>query len=284
VSYRNKVVLVSDIAGYSIRSPAAQAIAQERLLDVMTFACRHARVFGVPARNRQDRGDGRLYALPSRADEALMIPRLILGLRHGLYLANLGDTSSERLRIRVAMARGQVAPGALGFLGQPPITVGRLVDAPQTKAALAAKDDADLVVIVPDELYQDVLKLDFPGVPSAAFTSVLIAAKEYRGTAWIHVPPAGPVLPSEPGDALWAAVLGGGAAAVVIALPPSEPGDEDAEEVDWDELSQALWGASEWADPGDGQPAEDDDDDQHPAEHEHEHVDEDELDDLSDLP
>jgi hypothetical protein len=251
VSYRNKTCLVSDIAGYSTRSRAEQAVAQQRLLDVMTFACRHARIFRVPARNRQDRGDGRLYVLPSRADEALMIPRLIMGLRHGLYLANQGNRGAGRLRIRVAMARGQVALGPTGFLGQPPITACRLVDAPEAKAALATREDADLVVVVTDEMYEDVIKLEYPGVPSGDFTSALLMVKEYAGTAWLSVPSVGPVLPPDSANGQWAAALAAGAAAGVIVILGVGHGNHDDDGLEWNESWDGLPDGSAWDDPGD---------------------------------
>jgi hypothetical protein len=227
VSFLNRLCLVTDVKGYSTRSVDGQADAQKRLLLAMTFALRHAGFRRVPARDRQDRGDGRLYALPSRLDEARVIPRLILGLQHGLYLANQDQGAAGRLRIRAALARGALAVGVMGWVGQPAITSCRMVDSQVLKDRLDGGDTADLALIVTEELYQDVIKLEYPGVPSGEFTPVSVTVKEYTGTGWVYLPVTGPAVPPGDSGVLWGAVLAGGAAGTVLlaGLPGGPWGD-----------------------------------------------------------
>jgi hypothetical protein len=244
--------MVSDIKGYSSHPVSEHADAQQRLLQVMTFACRHAGNFRVRARDRQDRGDGRLYVLPPRLDEALVVPRLVLGLRHGLYLGNQVPGGFGRLRLRVAMARGAIAPGATGFVGRAPITACRLVDSQPARDGLEASKSADLALIVPDELYQDVIKLDFPGLPSSEFTQSSVSVKEYSGTGWVYVPKVGPALPPGGTDSLWASVIAAdGVGVIVMGTMVGDPDDPD-DPGDFDDLNDPIDGGFDWETEPDG--------------------------------
>lgn len=218
MSYRNRLCLVTDIKGYSAHSATEHADAQRRLLQVMNFACRNAGIRWVSSRDRQDRGDGRLYVFSPRLDETLVIPRLLIGLRHGLYQANCAPGAFGRVRLRAAMARGIIARGPTGYLGQAPITACRLVDSAQLKKGIDDADDADLAFIAPDDLFQDVIKQDFPGLPADEFTRVDVSVKEFSGVGWMYLPPAGPALAPGDSDAAWETVLAGAAGAGAGAL------------------------------------------------------------------
>jgi hypothetical protein len=231
MSFRNRLCLVTDIKGYSSHTTIEHEDAQLRLHRIMRFACWHASIFRVRAGDRQDRGDGRLFVLSPRIDETLAIPRLVLGLRHGLYLSNREPGAFGRIRLRAAMARGVIAKGRTGFLGQAPITACRLVDSDVLRKRLDGADEADLGFIVPDDLYQDVIRQDFPGLPSSQFTSEPIATKEYRGTGWIYLPPVGPALDGTAPEMMWATVAAGVAGGVlgwVVGTGNDPDNDEDA--------------------------------------------------------
>jgi len=125
------------------------------------------------------------------------------------------------------MARGALAVGAVGFVGQSAITSCRMVDSQALKDALDGRDTADLALIVTDELYQDVIKLEYPGVPSGEYTPVSVTVKEYTGTGWVYLPSAGPAVPPGDSSLLWGAVLAGGAAGtILLAGLPSDPEDD----------------------------------------------------------
>lgn len=287
MSFRNRLCLVTDIKGYSTRPADGQADVQERLLLAMTFALRHAGFRRVPARDRQDRGDGRFYALPSRLDETRVIPRLILGLRHGLYLANRDPGPGGRLRIRAALARGALAVGAVGFVGQPAITSCRMVDSQPLKDGLDGADAADLALIATDELYQDVIKLEYPGVPSGEFTSVSVTVKEYTGTGWVYLPAAGPAVPPSDSDFLWGAVLAGAAAGTVLlgGLPGGAGGDPLSDDPYGDFLDEwdLLPGGDEGGSAPDGASDDDGGDSGALSDHDHDDHDSDDWDDWDDV-
>jgi hypothetical protein len=91
-SYRSRLCLVTDIEGCSSHTGPEHVDAQYRLLRIMKFASRQAGILWARAADRQDRGDGRLFAMSPRPDETLAIPRLVLGPQHGLciYLPEAG--------------------------------------------------------------------------------------------------------------------------------------------------------------------------------------------------
>lgn len=232
MSYRNRLCLVTDIKGYSAHTAGQHADAQRRLLQVMNFACRNAGIRWVGSRDRQDRGDGRLYVFSPRLDETLVIPHLLLGLRHALYETNQTPGPFGRMRIRAAMARGIIARGPTGYLGQAPITACRLVDSAELKKGIDATDEVDLAFMAPDDLFEDVIKQDFPGLPADEFTRVDVSVKEFSGVGWMYLPHAGPALAPGRSDVLWDTVLAGaagaGAAAVVWEVLSGPDGDSDS--------------------------------------------------------
>jgi hypothetical protein len=233
MSYMNRLCLVTDVKGYSTHTAPEQADAQRRLAQVMRFACRTAGIRWVSSKDRQDRGDGRLYVFSPKLDDTLAIPRLLIGLRHGLYESNRTPGPFGRMRLRAAMARGIIGYGATGYLGQAPITACRLVDSQQLKDRIEVADAVDLAFIVPDDLFHDVIKQDFPGLPSGEFTKVDVSVKEFSGPAWVYLPDAGPVLPPGNSDALWAGVLVAGAAGTGVltwVVMPESDSDVDTDD------------------------------------------------------
>src|SRR5215469_1316309 len=78
-SFSTRLCLVTDIKGYSRHSTPEQEDGQARLMRVMRFAFRHAGVHWLRKRDRQDRGDGLLYLMSANLDEAMVVPRLVIG-------------------------------------------------------------------------------------------------------------------------------------------------------------------------------------------------------------
>jgi hypothetical protein len=194
MAFRNRLCLVTDIAGYSGHTVPERADAEHRLMRVQNFALAHARAYRVQSLPRENRGDGQLLLLPPLLDPTTAIPALVAGLRHALHLANSDLGLFGRLRIRVSLAVGAIQQRApLGPQGNALITACRLNDAEQLKQALTQRTDADLAFIVPDDLYRDVIRHDFGSLRSAEFTKLKIAAKGYTGPAWMYLPTSGPM-------------------------------------------------------------------------------------------
>jgi hypothetical protein len=234
MAFRNRICLVTDIAGYSSRTVPERADAERRLARVQHFALARARAFRVQTVPREDRGDGQLLLLPPLLDPTTAIPALVAGLRHALQLANSDPGPFGRLRIRVSMAQGAIQQRApLGPRGDALITACRLNDAEPLKQALARRDGADLAFIVPDDIYRDVIRHDFGSLRSAEFTRVQISVKEYDGTAWMYLPASGPV--QEAADAaaasMWRATASGSliAGIALFAVCSPDPASTPAE-------------------------------------------------------
>jgi hypothetical protein len=271
--FRSRLCLVTDIESYSTRTTPQQGDGQRRLLRITQFALARAQIFRVAQKWRQDRGDGQMLLMPPRLDQTRAIPALVTGLRHALYLNNADPGPFGRMRMRAAFVQGTAAQGATGFEGRAPIVAGRLVDSQQLKQDFKNRQAADLALIVPDDLYQDVIKQDFPGLPPGEFTPMQVSHKEYTGTAWIYLPTSGSAADPNEAANLWGAVettivvaglvSGGGALAVATAsrmFPPScLPGDLPSSNADIsmddneaDDVSSDPFGpeSDEFLDPG----------------------------------
>jgi hypothetical protein len=228
MTFRNRLCMVTDIVGYSGHTVPERADAERRLHTVQQFALAQARAFLVRPLRREDRGDGQLLLLPPRLDPTVAIPALVAALRHGLYQVNADPGPFGRLRVRVSMAQGAISEhGPLGFRGDALIVACRLNDGAPLKDALAGEPAADLGFIVPDDLYRDVVRHDFGSLRSAGFSQVKVSVKEYDGTAWMYLPPAGPVpdLAGPRSSSLWQTAAAGALVAglVAVTLPSSDP-------------------------------------------------------------
>jgi len=215
---RTRICLVSDIEHYSKHTTAQQADAQRRLARIMRFACAAAGVHRVSRRFRQDRGDGVLLLLPPEVDPTVVLPALLQGFRHALYLSNREPGGFGRLRLRVAVAQGAAGLGRTGFTGPAPTEVCRLVDAPRLRELLARERGSDLAFIMTDALYEDVGRQDFPGLPTADFQRLEIIEDKYRGGGWVCLPTAGPATVGLRDARTWPAVAAI-AGAVAVAGP-----------------------------------------------------------------
>jgi hypothetical protein len=214
MAFRNRLCLVTDIEGFGQHTTPQRADAARRLFSVQQFALRQARAFRVQPVAREDKGDGQLMLLPLTLDPTQAVPGLVAGFRHGLYMDNQEPGLFGRLRVRVALARGAVTlRGPLGAEGHSLITACRMNDAAPLKKALRERRDADLAVIVTDDLYQDVIKHDFGSLQSAGFTRIEVQVKEHASAAWMYLPASSPVPGIRDSGAAWKSATAG----VVIA-------------------------------------------------------------------
>ncbi|MBX6385454.1 MAG: hypothetical protein IRZ07_21185 [Microbispora sp.] len=222
-----RLCLRLDTEAYSARDPHAQVAVQSRLRALVDASCRWA---GVDASRceLQPSGDGLLVIFPPDVDEGHAIPRLLQGLADGLRRGNALDWRGDRMRLRAALGQGTVRIAENGYVGRAVVAVSRLVDAPPLRAALAARPDRDLAVIVTDDLYHD-MRHDLPArAEPYERVRVSIPGKGFEADAWISVPHPGSILrqpPARPGgkavDPFDVAIplgLGGGALGMAAAL------------------------------------------------------------------
>ena len=190
-----RLCLAVDIESYSTRSIPEQIDLQTRLLWTMSQACRVAGVKSARC-DRQDSGDGQILILPPSIDESKVLPGLVIGLLTAVRRANESLGCGGRLRLRISLGQGAIQVGATGFASRAVITVARLLDSAELRAALAAVPAADAAVVVTSDLYQDMFSQGYGGLAASEFHEVRIEipAKRFTANAWIQVPVNPPLL------------------------------------------------------------------------------------------
>jgi hypothetical protein len=184
-----RLCLAVDVEKYSRHLTEGAERAQERLVTALERTLDFAQV-NQSQILVQDQGDGRFMIFPASVDEAKVIPALVTGLRAALTEVNQDLSRAARMRLRVALDRGQIKRGRSGFVGNVAIAVHRIVDAPQTRQALASHPRSDFVLAISDYLYQDVASHEYDDLDPNTFrrTELEIEGKNYSGIAWLYVP------------------------------------------------------------------------------------------------
>ncbi|WP_067480687.1 hypothetical protein [Actinomadura hibisca] len=188
-----RLLLAVDIQAYSRRNAREQLLAQWQLDTALQAA---AAGVGLDRDRwlKQVGGDGELATLPEGVEAALVAGEFVVRLAAALREANQsaergghgargghGDGATgeapPRLRIRLALHHGTLTEGPFGPAGDAPIVVQRLLDADPLRRLLADDPGRDLVYIVSDTLYDDVVRTGFVSLPATGFEPVEVTAK-----------------------------------------------------------------------------------------------------------
>lgn len=180
-----RLCLAADMQRYSRFGTPEALRAQQRFVAVLARARGHAGIDETGV-DLQQSGDGEFAILPAGLDESVVIPRLVEGLRAELARVNSDLSERARLRLRVALHRGHVAPGPNGWVGTATIAVHRLLDSDVLRKALDGRPGADFALIVPDLLYRDVIA-DHVVTADFASADVTVPAKDFQERAWISL-------------------------------------------------------------------------------------------------
>ncbi len=149
--------------------------------------------------HQEDRGDGILAALRPDVPPALMVGRWIDTLYESLRAHNTGR--DRRLRLRIGMNAGLVAQDRYGLVGRAVDLAARLCDSVPAKRIMAESPDVDLLVVVSDWLYGNVVAGGGRYVEPTHYRPARVSAKETDETAWFHVPRrTAPPLPGPDGE------------------------------------------------------------------------------------
>ncbi|WP_305784134.1 hypothetical protein [Symbioplanes lichenis] len=184
-----RIIVSVDMESYSRRDNMLQYRAQQSFRDIMSQASDE---LGLDRSNWtiQQAGDGELATLPPGTSERHLISQLPTTLDRLLRQHNHGLEQQAQVRLRVAVHEGLVhLDGANGFPGEAVVTVSRLIDSPQLKAALKRFPSAGVAMIVSDRIYQDVVR-QYRELRPERYQQVTAALpdKGFEQTAWIHVP------------------------------------------------------------------------------------------------
>ncbi|GGV06987.1 hypothetical protein GCM10010275_53760 [Streptomyces litmocidini] len=136
--------------------------------------------------HQEDRGDGILTALRPDVPPRLMVGRWIDTLYESLRAHNTGR--SPRLRLRIGMNAGLVAQDAHGLVGRAVDLAARLCDSAPAKRIMAESQEVDLLVVVSDWLYGNVVAEGGRYVEPTHYRPARVRSKETDETAWFHVP------------------------------------------------------------------------------------------------
>jgi predicted nucleotide-binding protein len=172
-----------DVVDYSGRTTPAQRAVQSRLAGVVV---RVLSGIGLAMRDtdRQDGGDGSMVVLPSGLEAHRVLPRLLHGWRAEMVADNARHPA-DRIRVRLAVGSGPFTAAALGFSGSAIIEVGRLLDSDAIRDAAVDHPGCDVVAIVADRLYQDVVGEGYESLDKDQFQRVPVVVKSYRRDAWL---------------------------------------------------------------------------------------------------
>jgi hypothetical protein len=179
-----RFLVAVDIAGFSQRHVAEQARAQDDLEIAMIQA---AASTGLERERwyRQPRGDAELAVLPQGVNGLSLVadyPRKLAA-----SVADVNRTNSgARLRLRLAIHHGAVAPGRFGPVGTALVAISRLVDAEVTRQQLRQQNDSDIALIVSATVYDEIIQSRLHNLDPEAFCRVLFRAKGIPYVGYLH--------------------------------------------------------------------------------------------------
>ncbi|WDZ86009.1 hypothetical protein [Micromonospora cathayae] len=139
----------------------------------------------------QASGDGELALVPLGRGEPRVVDDYVRHIDAELNRVNRYRTDTDRVRLRIAVDQGVAYPGANGYPGRGVVTVSRLLNSGPLRQALAAAPQANLALILSDDVFRALVLGDHTTYVESDFHEVEVVEKEYRATAWIRVPGAG---------------------------------------------------------------------------------------------
>jgi O-acetyl-ADP-ribose deacetylase (regulator of RNase III) len=177
---------VVDVAGYSGRSAREKVDLQQRvsaLIDEML------RDLGLELADtyHHGTGDGMVVFLPNEVEVHRALARLLRSAAE--TVAEDNRRYRDRMRLRMAVVIGPLGPAAIGFSGNTIVEAGRMVDSPVLRTALVERPQADLVVLISDQLHAYVVRERHSGLEAADFAPVDVRTKEFAAPAWLWAGP-----------------------------------------------------------------------------------------------
>lgn len=136
----------------------------------------------------QRSGDGEFAVLPPDEPEPRVVDDYVRELATELRQFNEGRLPDWQIRLRLAAHHGVAYPAANGYAGNAPVTVGRLIDSPPVRQALAVGPEAQLAVILSRLVFDEIVAGGHTSLRVEDFQPVQVRVKEYVDQAWVRVP------------------------------------------------------------------------------------------------
>lgn len=185
-----RALLTVDIEDYSSRNDAEQRCLQSALMTSLDRAADAAELHREQW-VKQLGGDGLMALLPPGTDVERLLDIFVrrLDAELGSYNRLREQPTWSRIRMRLALHTGPIhLDGDSGWPGRHAVLPARLRDSKPIRAALAARPEADLAVIVSAEVYGDYVTQG-PGSPRPSeFRAVRVEQKKQSYTGYLHLP------------------------------------------------------------------------------------------------
>jgi len=194
---RHHTIIATDVAKSSSRTDALMGRMRRDLREILSETLERQGL--DPARlTRIDDGDGYRYLIPADVAPPHAALDPFIG-RLGIELRMHREAASEanRLRLRVAVHSGLLYAEPDGaYTGVPLKDCARLLDADAGRELLTAYPGADLVLLVTDPFYRDVVGSGTTLDP-AVFRPIRVSVKETDRTGWAYLPHVVPAAAAE---------------------------------------------------------------------------------------
>jgi hypothetical protein len=146
-----------------------------------------------------DDGDGFRYLLPASVPPHAALDPFVQRLGIELRMHREAASAANRLRLRLAVHSGLLfAEDGGTYTGTPLRDTARLLDAEAGRELLRGHPAADLVVLVSDSYFHEVVESG-TSLDPAAFQRIRVRVKETDRDAWAYLP--GVIAPPEPAPA-----------------------------------------------------------------------------------
>ncbi|RGD62153.1 hypothetical protein DR950_34315 [Kitasatospora xanthocidica] len=179
-----KLVVSVDVRRSGAYDDASKTRMRRRLYAVIDQAFTEAAV-PVGAVHREDRGDGILAALGPGIAPARILGVWVTEVHE--QLRQLNAELATRLGLRIALHVGPVMHDAQGISGHAVDLACRLADA-EAARRLLDRDRADLVVVVSDSLYREVVCHGGRFVDPEDYAPARLRLKDGATPAWVRLP------------------------------------------------------------------------------------------------
>ena len=183
-----QAIVVVDIESFGSRANPFQVSLRRAMREVIRESCGQTHIDWDTV-EALDRGDGLILLVPPATSTVTLAGAFVRMLDAMLRERAAMSSDAHRMRLRVALHEGNCQRDETCWVGEAINTACRLVDAQPLRDALAAAPEARMALIVSNEIYQGVIRHDYPLIDAASFGPAVIDAKELTGEkVWISVP------------------------------------------------------------------------------------------------
>lgn len=184
-----RILVAVDIEKSTTRTNTERARLRVRLYELFEEALRASGIEKSDHEELVDRGDGILVIIHSvdRIPKTLPLATFIPTLTALLSRHNDSEPESA-FRLRAVVHAGEVHADPNGWYGEAVDLAFRLLEAPEVKQSLA-DSDANLVLVVSNDIYESVVRQRYEGIDADAFAKLVrVRLGERSHDGWVTAP------------------------------------------------------------------------------------------------